>query len=95
MISPISQKKWSPSAKLALHESLHSIMARASRGSISLQAKAAVETVGRFGQIAPLVLALTDSMVGAANGSFEIAQHDIGPARAAARRPLVCSTVCG
>lgn len=41
------------------------------------QAKPAVETIRRFGQVAPCVLGLFDGMVRAADRPFEVAQHDV------------------
>jgi len=47
------------------------------------QSKSAVETVCRFSQIVPCILALADRMVAAADRALDVVQHDVDPARAA------------
>lgn len=45
------------------------------------QAEPAVETVRRFGQVAPRILGLFDGMVGATDRPLEVAQDDVDPSR--------------
>lgn len=44
------------------------------------EAKSSVETVGGFGEVATRVLGLSDRVVGAADGAFDVGEHDIDPA---------------
>lgn len=46
------------------------------------QAKAAVESVGGFCEVAACVLGLADRVIDAADGAFDVGKHDIDPARA-------------
>ena len=45
------------------------------------EAKPAVKTVGGLGQIAPRVLGLSHGVVAAADGTFDVAEQDVYPAR--------------
>ena len=46
------------------------------------QVKAPVESPRSFRQVAPRILGLTDCVIAAADGTLDVAEHDIGPTRA-------------
>jgi len=45
------------------------------------EAKTAVESVSRFGEVAPCILGLAKGVIAAADGAFHVAQHHVHPAR--------------
>lgn len=47
-----------------------------------VQMKPAVEAVSGLGQIAPCIFGLSHGVVGAADGAFDVAKHDVHPAPA-------------